>query len=954
MIWDERFNAVFPARITDATDVDDVWAHSWVEQFVDPVTGQLVDADPPRTGSSDDSPAYEVNNVRCPNGAIVWMKTRGIGLDNQIVYEFIHPQTTVFVKVVSEQDAWPMYNGSIQTFSARTRAWTTFGDCYLIEANRDELVTGRRYKANLIGQYSGQALYSTFCCGDPPPADPSCTQCSNNSPYNPEVPVEWSVPLTGFGGNCASVTGTVRMPLTGTCIWSYTSGLLSVEFEVGAVTSGYFTLTVTYNSLVSVYRLARTVPGDCCHPRVLSRVSSDCDTSPATLTVTPSCASQCPCDVCDDFETFPFYACATFESTSGSGVLDGVVVNLTRAGPVPGGCIYYLGNLYFGVSPRDRSLAVNVTCEDGDSAYSLGISCVDDWGARQVSTRGVTYGARAALSSYSCSPFTLTFTGVQMDHPSPNVNAVNGEPLMDNGSCGIDGDTYTVTITEAPFSGTGNDCPQADPDCQHCSDHFYPEYYEFTPSGFTGESAAFNNPWKLELRYPGSCDYGTGRAYDAFGSAIPLQVYEGPSGVYYAHILHTSEGISLYGIRATAGAVMSPHTLFPGEVMVHYSVSLTEPYDCCEAQTLTLANNYAGDTAPASIVIVPSCGTSPPNCPSCSLQVPSLFTFTLSTFTGDCTAYNGNYALRRVGETCTYAYYARRVAIVLELLPTSVLLTGNINGVEISYSVTGLDEPYDCCAGLLLSSVDVTDCASAPATLTVVPACFTPTCDNCDAELPDSWEVVIAGMTGDFTKYNGTWTLVAATDCTWRAYSGSVDLYLRVRDDAVELFTESGGNFLYSLAGTAPWDCCVPHELDRETTFGTGDTPATLTVTPDCYLAPCDYCDDTPATITVTFSGGSDGCEVYAGDWEFTHSGGCQWTATLGGRTLVWTLESNGEFWIENAEMEWYGSAGAAPVACCNESMWEATILNNATTLCASPTSMPTVTNVVVGGCPGA
>lgn len=287
-LYPPRFNAAFPAKITDATNVDDVWAHSWVEQFVDPVTGQLVDADPPRRGSSTDSPAYELNNVRTAENTVVWLKTRGVGLDNQIVYEFLHPASEVWVECDTEADSWPMYDADVITFSTTTRTWTVFTACYLAEANRDALVNGRRYRAVLGGYYGDPALplYLTQCCDETAaPADPTCTYCGE------EVPGTWSVTVAGFTGGCTDLNGSWELAWDSACTWEVVSGAVTYTLAITSTTATLTAVgsggTVTWDVAVADEEVV------CCCDLVLDLDSAGaCSGAPATVTLTPGCAVE--------------------------------------------------------------------------------------------------------------------------------------------------------------------------------------------------------------------------------------------------------------------------------------------------------------------------------------------------------------------------------------------------------------------------------------------------------------------------------------------------------------------------------------------------------------------------------------------------------------------------------------------------------------------------------------
>jgi hypothetical protein len=89
-----EWRSLFPAKITGRAEHSGSgggkYRYSWTEQYLDPITGKLTDAQPARAGTSTRSPAYEMNGKIISPGNWVWMRFRGFE-GGQPVYEFSVP-----------------------------------------------------------------------------------------------------------------------------------------------------------------------------------------------------------------------------------------------------------------------------------------------------------------------------------------------------------------------------------------------------------------------------------------------------------------------------------------------------------------------------------------------------------------------------------------------------------------------------------------------------------------------------------------------------------------------------------------------------------------------------------------------------------------------------------------------------------------------------------------------
>lgn len=83
----EEFESIFIAQITDKTQVSGVWHYAWTEQEFDPKTGIYDATQSPRTGTTVQNYATELNNEDSPLMIYVWLRFKGIVL-GQAVYEF--------------------------------------------------------------------------------------------------------------------------------------------------------------------------------------------------------------------------------------------------------------------------------------------------------------------------------------------------------------------------------------------------------------------------------------------------------------------------------------------------------------------------------------------------------------------------------------------------------------------------------------------------------------------------------------------------------------------------------------------------------------------------------------------------------------------------------------------------------------------------------------------------
>lgn len=86
------------------------YVYSWKEKVIDPGTGGYVDADPGRTGSTTDSPAYEINDADVDVGTLVFLRVKGAS-EGTLEYEFSHTAAAAGGSLtVEEADGSPSYS----------------------------------------------------------------------------------------------------------------------------------------------------------------------------------------------------------------------------------------------------------------------------------------------------------------------------------------------------------------------------------------------------------------------------------------------------------------------------------------------------------------------------------------------------------------------------------------------------------------------------------------------------------------------------------------------------------------------------------------------------------------------------------------------------------------------------------------------------------------------------
>ena len=165
----------FRARLTGQSTVGGLRRYTWVEQSVDPSTGDTEDAEFAREGTADTNWALELNNADVPDDTIVWLRFRCM-TEGRPTYEFLAPTTGTGAGplTVQEADGSPaVLNVTTITTNQTQGLRTTSGGTGIAALSVDDASTSQTGVVNTSAQsFNGRKFFddeTIFCATYPVP-----------------------------------------------------------------------------------------------------------------------------------------------------------------------------------------------------------------------------------------------------------------------------------------------------------------------------------------------------------------------------------------------------------------------------------------------------------------------------------------------------------------------------------------------------------------------------------------------------------------------------------------------------------------------------------------------------------------------------------------------------------------------------------------------------------------
>lgn len=158
----------FRARLTGQSTVGGLRRYTWVEQSVDPSTGDTEDAEFAREGTADTNWALELNNADVPDDTIVWLRFRCM-TEGRPTYEFLAPTTGTGAGplTVQEADGSPaVLNVTTITTNQTQGLRTTSGGTGIAALSVDDASTTQAGVVSTAAQsFNGNKFFDDYVVG---------------------------------------------------------------------------------------------------------------------------------------------------------------------------------------------------------------------------------------------------------------------------------------------------------------------------------------------------------------------------------------------------------------------------------------------------------------------------------------------------------------------------------------------------------------------------------------------------------------------------------------------------------------------------------------------------------------------------------------------------------------------------------------------------------------------